>query len=621
MSATSFASVSSMFLHRIQRSPDTEALSFPDENEQWHNLNWQEVGEKVKAISGGLRHLNLNLEERCAILSNTRYEWILIDIGILCAGGATTTIYPSSSADETLYILSDSGSKYVFAENNEQVEKILSVKDQLPNVEKIITIDGSSSEDGFVISLKDLMLSGAEWNNENPDGFVQRIKEQNSDNLATLIYTSGTTGKPKGVELTHDCWVFQAEGMDKLGLLSSTDKQYLWLPLSHSFGKLLSVSIIRIGIPTAVDGRIEKIVENMASVQPTFIAAVPRIFEKVYNKTVSKAKANGESSLKYKIFRWAVSVGELVSIVKQKGHEPPSMLKLKYAVADKLVFSKLKQTFGGNLKFFISGSAPLSNDIATFFHAAGLLILEGYGLTESSAGSFVNVPENYKFGTVGKPIPGVEYKLLPVPGEEGEEKKKEILLGGRGIMNGYYNLPKITNEVFYVDEEENKTWLKTGDAGEVDEDGFLKITDRIKNLIKTSGGKYVAPQKIEGKIKALCPFVSQALVHGNKRNFCSMLVTLDEEQLQNWAEEAGLDFNYKSLTEHSAMRQIIQNYVDILNEPLMSYETIKKFAILPQDFTIEGGELTPSMKVKRKFVERKYVDTLDSFYKDSLQSI
>jgi len=610
-----------MFLHRIQRSPDVDAFYYPNKDEEWQTLKWKAVGERVEAISGALCQLNLQNEERCAIFSNTCVEWILIDLGILCAGGATTTIYPSSTPEEASYILSDSGTKFVFAEDDDQVKKLITIRDQIPQVEKVIVINGASGHDGFVLSLGEFEKSGEAWNKENPDAFLERIKSQKPEHLATLIYTSGTTGLPKGVELTHDCWVFEAEAMDKLGIFSSTDKQYLWLPLAHSFGKVLAVSVIRIGIPTAIDGRIDKIIENLETVQPTFIAAVPRIFEKMYNKAIAKAKANGESSLKYKIFRWALSIGHIVSGLKQKNIEPTGLLRLRYGVAERLVFNKLRKKFGGQLKFFVSGSAPLSNDIASFFHAAGILILEGYGLTESSAASFVNLPNNFKFGTVGKALPGVDLKLIPIPSKEGEEPKKEILLSGRGIMRGYYRLPEVSTDTIHIDEN-GKTWLRTGDAGELDEDGFLKITDRIKNLIKTSGGKYVAPQKLEGKFKSLCQFASQAIVHGNKRNFCSMLITLDEDQLKEWAEDAGLhNLSYRELTEHSGVNQVIQTYVDALNEPLMSYETIKKFAILPSDFTIEGGELTPSMKVKRKFVEQKYKEVLDSFYSDSLQSI
>lgn len=616
---TSFPSFSSMFLHRIQKTAKEDAYYYPDAQDNWQTLTWEQVGEKVKALTGGLRALGINLEERGAILCNTRVDWILADLAILCSGGATTTIYPSSSAEETQYILHDSGSRFVFAENEEQVEKILSKKAEIPNLEKIISIDGQGGHDGFVISWKDLVEMGTKWNQENPTAFEDRIHEQKPEHLATLIYTSGTTGLPKGVELTHDCWVFEAEAMDKLNLITATDKQYLWLPLSHSFGKVLEAACIRIGTPTAIDGRIDKLIENLKVVQPTFIAAVPRIFEKVYNKVISGAKANGEDSLKYKIFKKAIESGKLRSSIIQQGREPSLLLKAKYAVYDKLALHKIRAVFGGKIKFFISGSAPLSAEIANFFHAADLMIVEGYGLTESSAASFVNLPHNFKFGTVGKPLPGVELSFLDVG--EGDEAKKEILIAGRGIMRGYYNLPEISDETFHIDAQ-GKRWLRTGDAGVQDADGFLKITDRIKNLIKTSGGKYVAPQKIEGQIKTLCPYISQVLVHGDKRNYCSMLITLDADAIKAWAKDAGLEtLSYEELSKHQAVHTMMETYIKTLNESLMSYESIKKFAILPKDLTIEDGDLTPSQKMKRKAVETKYMHVLDGLYSDALKSI
>lgn len=620
---TSFTSFSSMFLHRIEATPNNIAYRFPDSKENWHQITWKETGDKVREISGGLCAMGLDSEQRCAILSNTRVEWILVDLGILCAGGATTTIYPSSSAEESQYIIHDSGTVYAFVEDASQVKKVLSQRDNLPNLKKVINMDttdtNSYTDDGFVMNMTELVEMGTKWNNTNPEGFVERINQQKLTDLATLIYTSGTTGTPKGVELLHDCWVFEAESIDRFKLIAPDDIHYLWLPLSHSFGKVLQSACIRLGTQTAIDGRVDKLIENLAIIQPTFLAAVPRVFEKVYNKVIAGAKAGG--GVKYSLFKRAMNVGEQVSKLQQKGLQPSGWLRFKHSILDRLVLSKIQARFGGNIKFFISGSAPLSAEIANFFHAAGMLIVEGYGLTESSAASFVNIPTDYKFGTVGKPIPGVEISFMDVPAEEGTEAKKEILIHGRGVMRGYYNLPEASAEVFHIDEE-GKKWLRTGDAGELDSDGFLKITDRIKNLIKTSGGKYVAPQKLEGLIKTISPLVSQALVHGNKRHFCSMLLTMDPEALQTWADEAGLgNLGYEELTRHEALNKFIQGHIDELNTQLMKYETIKKFAILPADLTIETGELTPSQKMKRKVVEAKYVDILDGFYDGALQSV
>ena len=375
--------------------------------------------------------------------------------------------------------------------------------------------------------------------------------------------------------------------------------------MAHVFAKVLEVAIIKMGIPTAIDGSIDRLVENMGTIRPTFMAAVPRVFEKVYNKVV--AGANEAGGLKLRIFQWAMKQGYAVSAIRQEGGEPWGLLALKYAVADRLVFSKLRQTFGGNLRFFISGGAPLSKDIAEFFHAAGIHILEGYGLTESCAASFVNRPEAYKFGTVGPPLIGVEYKL--------DEADGEILIKSRGVMRGYRNNPEATAEVL-VDG-----WLRTGDIGEVTEQGFLRITDRKKDLIKTSGGKYVAPQKLENKLKSLSPLISQVLVHGNNRNSAQHSSRSMKKSSQSGRLRRGSVVSMVALSTNEDVRELVLPLIEQMNDGLARYETVKKWAILPADFTQETGELTPTMKVKRKVVEAKYKETLDGFYTGTIQSV
>ena len=507
---TKFQTVPEILQHRIAATPDLPAFSYP-QGAGWKQVSWKEFGEQVKQIAMGLRSIGLQNEERVAILSGTRYEWVAADMGILAAAGATTTIYPSNLAEECEYIINDSGTRYVFAEDDKQVEKLQKVRAALKDVKHVITFDGKASDDGWVISLAALQDKGKPASREAWDAIVKSVKNQD---IATLIYTSGTTGKPKGVVLTHDCWVYEAEGIDELQLIKPEFVQFFWLPLAHSFGKVLEVAQLRIGFHTAIDGRVDKIVENLGVVKPHFVAAVPRIFEKVYNKVVEGARQKGGAT--WAIFKWALEVGKEVSALRQKKQEPSGLLAVKYALATKLVFSKLQARFGGQLKYFVSGSAPLSREMAEFFHAAGILILEGYGLTETSAASFVNVPDKFKFGTVGPPLPGTQVKIA----EDGE-----ILIKGRGVMRGYHNLPEQTAETL------KDGWLYTGDIGELDSDGLLRITDRKKDLIKTSGGKYVAPQNIESKFKMICPYVSQSLVHGNNRNFCVKLMTLDKETL------------------------------------------------------------------------------------------
>jgi long-chain acyl-CoA synthetase len=373
--------------------------------------------------------------------------------------------------------------------------------------------------------------------------------------------------------------------------------------MSHSFGKVLLAGHIASGSVTAVDGHIPKLVENLAVVRPTLMAAVPRIFEKVYNRIIEQAKKG--SPVKVKIFEWCLAVGKEGSKVRQSGKTPSGLLAWKLKLADRLVFDKIKQTFGGRVRYFISGSAPLSREISEFFHACGILILEGYGLTESSASSTCNRPSKYVFGTVGMPMPGCSVKLAREDGE--------ILMKSPGVMQGYHNLPEATAEALTPDG-----WLRTGDIGEIDERGFIKITDRKKDLIKTSGGKYIAPQHIEGKLKATCPYLSQVIVHGDKRNFVTALVTLDEDALMKWARAKGISGNYAEIAQKPETKELLAPYFDEVNKSLAKYETVKQFAILPIDLTVEAGELTPSLKVKRKVVEKKYAAMLDKMYAGSV---
>jgi long-chain acyl-CoA synthetase len=599
--ATNARTVPETFLNRISATPGSTAYTYPD-GAGWKTVTWKEFGEQVKEISMGLRALGLKDEERVAILSGTRYDWVAADVGILCAGGATTTIYPSNTPDECAFIINDSATSYVIAENDDQVAKLQKERANMPSVRNVITFDGKSTADGWVITLAQLREKGRPASTADWEAVCKNVRP---DSLATLIYTSGTTGKPKGVELTQDCWVYEAQAIDELQLLRPDDVQYLWLPLAHSFGKVLEVAQLRIGFQTAIDGRVDKLVENLAHVKPTFVAAVPRIFEKVYNKVVGGAKEGG--GLKYKIFKWALEVGREVSRLKQKRQPVGGMLAMKNSIADKLVFSKLKARFGGRLRYFVSGSAPLSREMAEFFHACDILILEGYGLTESSAASFVNRPGSYEFGTVGPPVPGTELKIA----QDGE-----ILIRGRGIMRGYHNLPDVTAET-----KNAEGWLLTGDIGEVTPAGNLRITDRKKDLIKTSGGKYVAPQALEGQLKALCPYISQVLVHGNNRNFCSALVAVDQEAITNWARQNGVNGNYAEIVKDPKVHALIKPFFDELNAKLPSYETIKKFAILPKDLTEADGDLTPSLKLKRKAVEGKYKEILDGFYAGGVQDV
>jgi long-chain acyl-CoA synthetase len=383
------------------------------------------------------------------------------------------------------------------------------------------------------------------------------------------------------------------------GILDVDDVQFLWLPMAHSFGKVLLTAQLAIGFVTAIDGRVDKIVDNLAVVRPTFMGAAPRIFEKASGRIVTMTRQEGGA--KARIFDWAMKVGADVARRRLAGESVPAPLAVQHKIADRLVFAKIRERFGGRLRFFISGAAALSKEVAEWFYAVGILILEGYGLTETSAGSSVNRPDNFKLGTVGLPLPGTEFRVA----EDGE-----ILIKGPGVMEGYHGLDELTHDTLGDDG-----WLHTGDVGEIDADGFVRITDRKKDLFKTSGGKYVAPAIIEGQFKAVCPYASQIVVHGAERNFCVAIITLDPDAMEQWAEHNDMaGRSYSEIVSSPQVRSLVEGYVSELNAKLNRWETIKKFAVLENDLTVESGEMTPSLKVKRKLVEDKYRDHLEKLY-------
>ena len=589
--------VGRQFFDRVQATPNREAYRYP-KGERWESQTWQETGDHVTKLAAGLVALGLELEQRVGIASSTRYEWILADLAIMSAGGATTTVYPSTMADDVGYILADSECRLVFAEDDAQVAKLVERKSELPHLDKVITFAGRSDGD-WVIGMDDLERLGEELLAKNPDVVEERIDATRPDSLATLIYTSGTTGRPKGVRLQHKSWTYEGAAIQAQGILDETDLQFLWLPMAHSFGKVLLSTQLACGFATAVDGRVDKIIDNLAVVRPTFMGAAPRIFEKAHGRIVTMQASEG--GIKEKIFNQAFKVGLRVDQLEREGKPVPFLLAKQHAVFDKLVFSKIRDRFGGRVRFFISGAAALNREIAEWFHAAGIVILEGYGMTESSAGSVVNHPDDYRFGSVGLVFPGSELKIA----EDGE-----ILIKGPGVMEGYHNLPEQTAEALTDDG-----WLHTGDIGELDEQGFLRITDRKKDLFKTSGGKYIAPSVIESQFKAVCPYASQFLVHGAERNYVVALITLDPDAMEGWAAENGMaGRTYAEIVASQPVQDMVGGYVETLNARLNRWETIKKWILLDHDLTVESGELTPSLKVKRKVVEDNYQSQINGLY-------
>jgi long-chain acyl-CoA synthetase len=590
-------SVAHLFVDRVGRTPAAEAFRFPRGGD-WESVTWAQTDARVRQIAAGLVALGIESEQRVALASSTRYEWVIADLAVMLAGAATTTIYPMTSEADVAHIVGDSQSRIAFAEDDAQVAKLRANRTRLPDLVKVVTFDGTADGD-WVISLADLEKLGAALLAQVPSAVDDRIGAIEPQHLATLIYTSGTTGRPKGVRLSHDSWTYEAAAVEAIGILSPDDLQYLWLPLSHAFGKVLLILPLQVGFPTAVDGRVDKIVDNLTVVAPTFMGAAPRIFEKAYGRITTTVSAEG--GVKAKLFAWAIRVGHQVSVLRADGGSASVLLAAQYVFADRLVLQKVRERFGGRIRFFISGSAALNSDVAQWFDAAGLLILEGYGLTESSGASFVNRPVAYAFGSVGWAMPGTQVSIA----QDGE-----VLLKGPGIMAGYHNLPEASAESM-----DGEGWLHTGDIGNLDERGFLRVTDRKKDLFKTSGGKYVAPSAIESMFKGLCPYAGHLVVLGDGRNFVSALVALDPDAMAGWAAERGMaGTSYAEIVTSPAAREMVQGYIDELNAKLNRWETIKKFVILPRDLSVEEGELTPSMKLKRTVVADRHQSELDSLY-------
>jgi long-chain acyl-CoA synthetase len=601
-----------LFRERVAASSSRTALRWK-EGGVWREATWADWDAASREIAGGLATLGFDGGDRACVLANSRPEWVYTDLGILMAGGITVPIYQSNVPHEVEYIVNDSGAKVVFAENPPQLKKLFAERAKLKNVVKVVYFDAVTKLDkggelklddvvpaadkDWVISIQALREAGKKWLGEHAGELEKRWAEVKPEQAFTFVYTSGTTGPPKGVVLTHANIVWECNAMRDVLPVDESDEQLLFLPFAHIFAKLLEWITIARGSRIAFAESIPQLKANLAEVKPTYLCSVPRVLEKVYIGILGNRNASPPS--KQKIFDWAFSVGREVSKYKQR-HEPiPLGLSIKNAIATKLVFHKIQAVLGGRIRFIVSGGAPLAKEIAEFFHAAGVLILEGWGLTETTAGTCVNRPEKFAFGTVGPPVPGIEIKIAA---------DGEILVRGGSVLKEYFNKPEATAEA--IDPE---GWFHTGDIGVI-EDGILRITDRKKDIIVNAGGKNIAPQNLENALKTT-PYISQVMVHGDKRPYLVALITLNEENVTKWAQDQGLTFSsVAELSKHEKVKALIQKYVDELNAKEPSYSSIKKFAILPQDFSQETGEMTPTLKVKRKFTSEKFKEIIDAFY-------
>ncbi|WP_432969045.1 AMP-dependent synthetase/ligase [Dactylosporangium sp. CA-233914] len=574
-------SLGALLQARVAATPDAEAYRRPDGHGGWRSQTWAGTHRAATEIAAGLLGLGLAPEDRVAIMSGTRVEWIEADLGIMCAGGATTTVYPTSTLDDVVHILADSASRIAIVERAEHLAKVRAPGSP---VEHAIVI-----EDGSLDALRE---RGRALLAERPDAVERALAGVGPEHLATLIYTSGTTGRPKGVQLPHRSWLYEAIASQATGLATPDDLGYFWLPLSHSFGKTLLASQVAIGHAAAVDGDVTRIITNLPVVRPTIMPAVPRIFEKVHAGVLAAVHRDG--GLRRRMFDWAVTLGRARSATPHPGVG----LRAAHAVADRIVLGKVRARFGGRMRYLISGAAKLAPDLAAWFDAVGLPVLEGYGLTESSAATLVNRLTHLEYGTVGLPLPGTAVAIAP---------DGEILVRGPGVMPGYHGHAGA--------EALEDGWLHTGDVGEITDRGSLRITDRKKDLIKTSGGKYVAPQVLEARLKALCPLAGNVVVHGEGRKHITALIDLDPDAARAWAAEHGLaSLALPELATAPELLSEVERYVAHLNAGLGPWETVKRFAVLPRHLSVEDGDLTPSLKLRRRVVEDRYRPLLDGLY-------
>ncbi|HYO56076.1 long-chain fatty acid--CoA ligase [Archangium sp.] len=572
---------------------------------RWEEVTWGRILEDVKVLSAGLIAQGVKPGDRVAIFADTSLLFAVCDLAVSAAQAISIPIYGSNTPDEVRYILNHSGTSFVFVDHDEKTPKQAGRATRLrqrlaecPTVRKVVLFDGQPSGD-MEMTLADLRTQGLAAHTARPGSFDERVHSVKKDEICHIIYTSGTTGDPKGVLLSHGSWAYVAEAVREVGMMLPADSVMMFLPLAHSFGQSVKATWLSLSFKIIFAESVDKLLGNLMETHPTILPAVPRVFEKVYNGVV----ANGSAApgIKGRLFRWALSVFDEYVEAKNQGRAPPG---LSLTLARKLVFSKVRATLdeklGGHIRLLVSGGAPLSRKIAWFFDLLGYKVLEGYGLTETAAGTCVNRPEKIKIGTVGPPVPGTEARIA----QDGE-----ILIRGPGVMKGYYKNDVATAEVLEPDG-----WFHTGDIGEVDVDGYVRITDRKKDIIVTSGGKNVAPQNIENTLKTF-PLISQAVVHGDKRKYLVALVTVSEEAARKLLTEKGVTpGSYAELCRRPEIQAAVQEILDKVNTELPSYASLKRFAVMEADFSQETGELTPSLKVKRKHVSQKFRAVLDGLY-------
>ena len=592
-----FKNVHQMLEETVDQFGDRVAYRSISESGAMDAVTWTEFYDEVRRAGKSLMALGIGKNDKANILSYSNYRWVLTDLAMASIGSCAVGIYHSLLAKDVAHIVNHSDSVLVFAEDAGQLAKLMEIRDEIPNVRKVILFSGTIPADDWVISYEDFLDLGSEIADEDLES---RIADVEPDDTATIVYTSGTTGVPKGAVLTHDNITFTAQSVYHSFYVEDGDTTLLFLPLAHVFARTCVFTALFTGATTVFARRMDTIAEDFRIARPHWFPSVPRVYEKVHTKIISGAQAKGGAALK--IFNWAVNVGSQVSDRKLAKKQIPPLLGLKYAVANKLVFSKVQDALGGRVRWCISGAAPLNPEIAKFFHGAGVLVLEGIGMTENTSFTNINRYEDYRFGWVGPTGPGIEQKTA----EDGE-----VLYRGRNVMKEYYKMPAETAETLTADG-----WQHTGDLGEIDDQGFLKITGRKKDLIVTAGGKNVAPSAIEGLI-ATSKYISQVCVIGDRQKYLTALITVDADNVKAFAEEKGVSTtSLDELLEDREVNDLIRSVVEEKNAELASFETIKDFRLL-EEFSIENGLLTPTLKVKRNIAMERFADVIEEMYKEA----
>ncbi len=593
MAFVDFKNVYEMARRTAERYPDLEAYRTILSPERSESVSWREFLSAVRRVGKSLIALGVDHGDKISILSYTCYKWVLTDVGAESVGAVTVGIYHSTLANDVRYIVDHSDSVLVFAQDLEQLHKLLAVRDRLPRVRKVVLFAGEH-DDNWVLSYRQFLALGDRVDEATLDA---RIAAVGPGDVGAIVYTSGTTGVPKGAVLTHDNITWTAQSVQHCNDMPAGDVQLLFLPLAHIFARTCTFTALLTATTTVFARNLDTIAEDFKLARPHWFIAVPRIYEKVHARVLAGAEAKGGVALK--LFRWAVKVGHERGEYLLAKRPVPLGLRVRYALANRLVFAKIRAALGGRVKWCISGAAPLDPTVGRFFHAAGILVLEGIGMTENTSFTNVNRVDNYRFGWVGPPGPGIEQRIAP---------DGEIQFRGRNVMREYYKMPAETAEAFTEDG-----WLRSGDLGEIDEEGFLRVTGRKKELIVTSGGKNIAPTAIEG-VLATSKYINQVCVIGDRRPYLVALLTLDTDNVAEWARSQGIAFaNVEELSRHPRVVALIEAEVADRNREFASFETVKKVAIVPE-FTVANGLVTPTLKLKRGPIAERYATLIDELY-------